>query len=416
MKLSQNFTKTFQDAPKDEVSKNAQLLIRAGYIHKEMAGVYAYLPLGLKVFENIKAIIREEMNALGAQELQMTTLQQASNWTQTDRWTDDKVDIWFKTALKNGTELGLAWSHEEPITLMMKQHVASYKDLPAIVYQFQNKMRNETRAKSGIMRTREFVMKDMYSYSVNEANHQAFYDKSIDAYHRIFDRVGIGHLTYFTTASGGAFTQFSHEFQTICDAGEDVIYIDEQKKTAINKEVFTDEVIEQLGFSKGTVVEKKSAEVGNIFSFGGTKSEQLGLTFVDQDGSTKPVILGSYGIGVGRLMGVVAEVFSDENGIIWPESIAPYQIHLITIGGSDSAQQACQELYDDLRTKGVSVLWDDRDDVRPGKKFADADLIGMPHRVVVSKKTLEVDMDEYKKRTDKESKNISKDELLNIEG
>ncbi|MEK9151489.1 MAG: aminoacyl--tRNA ligase-related protein [Patescibacteria group bacterium] len=395
MRQSQLFTKTKKEVPKNEVSKNAQLLIRAGFVHKEMAGVYAFLPLGLRVLERIKGIVREEMNALGCQELIMTSLQRKDLWEKTDRWDDAKVDVWFKSTLKNGTEVGLGWSHEEQITEMMKNYLSSYRDLPANVYQFQTKLRNEIRAKSGIMRCREFMMKDLYSYSRTDEDHQKFYDAVIAAYHHIFERVGLGERTFLTFASGGAFTQFSHEFQTVTDAGEDIVYLDRAKKTAINQEVLTDAVVAQLGMDRAALEEVKTAEVGNIFSFGGTKSEQLGLTFKDSDGNTKPVILGSYGIGITRLMGVVVECFSDEAGLVWPESIAPFRVHLLSLGADEKAS----EIYDMLVAAGIEVLYDDRD-VRAGEKFADSDLLGIPYRVVVGSRSLESGSVEVKRRTD----------------
>jgi prolyl-tRNA synthetase len=411
MKRTQLMSKTRRDAPADEAAKNAQLLIKAGYIHKEMAGVYAYLPLGLKVVENIKQIVREEMDAIGSQELIMTSLQSQELWETTDRWDDEKVDVWFKSQLKNGTDVGFGWSHEEPITNMMKNHVSSYRDLPAYVYQFQTKMRNETRAKSGIMRCREFVMKDLYSYSLTEEDHQKFYDKVTQAYLNVFERVGLGASTYFTFASGGAFTQFSHEFQTICDAGEDIIYVDEARKIAINKEVLTEEVIEQLGLRRDDLVEKKAAEVGNIFSFGGAKSEQLGLYFSDKDGSQKPVILGSYGIGITRLMGVIVEAFSDEKGIVWPEAVAPAKVYLASLGNDEEVVRRTNELYEELQNAGVSVIFDDRE-ANPGEKLADADLIGLPYRIVVSKKTIEANTFEFKARNSEEVSMLGREELL----
>lgn len=249
MRISQNFTRTQKNAPADEVSLNAQLLIRAGFVYKVMAGVYAYTPLGLRVIENIKKIVREEMNQIGGQELIMTNLQPKDIWEQTTRWSDDVVDIWFKTKLQDGTDLGLAWSHEEPIMEMMRSYIKSYKDLPAKVYQFQTKLRNELRAKSGIMRGREFVMKDMYSLHATAEDLDAFYNATIEAYKRCYDRLGIGEDTYVTFASGGAFTKFSHEFQTICDAGEDIIYLHRGKNIAVNEEVL-DEAVKELGVSR----------------------------------------------------------------------------------------------------------------------------------------------------------------------
>jgi prolyl-tRNA synthetase len=304
MKQSQLFTKTRREAPKDEVSKNAQLLIRAGYIHKEMAGVYAYLPLGLRVQNKIKQIVREEMDKIGGQELIMTNLQRKELWEKTKRWSDDVVDIWFKTELKAGGEVGLAWSHEEPIAEMMKNYVASFRDLPIYVYQFQTKLRNEVRAKSGIMRGREFVMKDMYSFCLGEEDHTRFYNQTIDAYLRVYERLGIGDDTFVTFASGGAFTQFSHEFQTITESGEDKIYINRAKKIAINEEVLNDATLKELGVTRDELEEVKTAEVGNIFNFGTQKSEDLGLYYKNEKGDQIPVWMGSYGIGITRVMGL----------------------------------------------------------------------------------------------------------------
>ncbi len=388
MKQSRLFTKTRREAPAGEVAKNAQLLIRAGYVHKEMAGVYAYLPLGLRVVEKIKQIVREEMDKIGGQEMLMTALQRKELWEQTDRWDDDKVDVWFKSSLKSGGDVGFGWSHEEPITDMMKQYLGSYRDLPAYVYQFQTKLRNELRAKSGIMRGREFVMKDMYSYTTDEASHKKFYDSVIDAYLRVFERVGLGDRTFVTFASGGAFTQFSHEFQTLCEAGEDVIYLHRGKKIAINKEVLSDEVMAQLGVKREELEEAQAAEVGNIFSFGDVKSKQLGLFYKDDRGEEKPVILGSYGIGITRLMGTLVEILADDKGLVWPEAVAPFRIHLIELAGQgEEVKKEAEELYRSLTEAGVEVLYDDRD-VRAGEKFADSDLLGIPERIIVSEKTL----------------------------
>lgn len=411
MKLSQLFTKTRKDVPADETSKNAQLLIKAGYIHKEMAGVYAYLPLGLMVIENIKKIVREEMNGVGGSEMIMTSLQRKELWEKTDRWDDTKVDIWFKSTLKNGTDIGLAWSHEEPITDMMRNFISSYRDLPAYAYQFQTKLRNELRAKSGIMRGREFVMNDMYSYSVSEEAHQKFYDNVIRAYLRVFDRVGLGSDTFLTFASGGAFTQFSHEFQTITDAGEDIIYLHRDKKIAINQEVLTDDVMSQLDVKREELEEVKAAEVGNIFNFGANKSEQLDLYFIDEHGKKKPVILGSYGIGITRLMGVIVERLSDQKGIVWPANIAPAKVYLARLGDKDEVVKAADELNDRLEGAGITVLYDDRD-LRPGEKFADADLLGIPYRIVVSERTLDQAIFEIKKRTEQEPKMMKLDEII----
>lgn len=411
MRMSHSFTKTKKEPPAHEESRNAQLLIQAGYIYKEMAGVYAYLPLGLKVIERIKQIVREEMNVIGGQELIMTSLQRKELWERTDRWDDEKVDVWFKSKLKNDTEVGFGWSHEEQITEMMKQYISSYRDIPVYVYQFQTKLRNELRAKSGIMRGREFVMKDMYSYSIDEASHQAFYDTTIQAYLRVFDRVGLGDDTFVTFASGGAFTEFSHEFQTITDAGEDTIYVHKDKKVAINAEVLRDDVLKKVGVKESELEKVAAAEVGNIFSFGGAKSEQLGLLFTDEQGAEKPVILGSYGIGITRLMGVIVEHFSDDRGIVWPEAVAPFQVYLARLSDDTEVVRQAEELYNQLTQAQISVLYDDRDE-RPGAKFADADLLGIPHRVVISKNTQRANVAEYKLRTSANSESITIHQLL----
>jgi prolyl-tRNA synthetase len=388
MRQSKLFTKTRKSAPKDEVAKNAQLLIRGGFIHKEMAGVYDLLPLGLRVVEKIKQVVREEMDAIGGQEFLMSSLQRKDVWERTDRWSDENVDVWFKSELKSGGEVGFGWSHEEPITDMMRNFIESYRDLPKYPYQFQTKLRNELRAKSGIMRGREFLMKDMYSYSLSEESHKEFYDKATAAYVRVFERLGLGERTYLTFASGGAFTQFSHEFQTLCDAGEDTIYVHREKKIAVNKEVLSEEVLTQLGVSRNELEEAAAAEVGNIFSFGGTKSEQLGLMYKDEAGKSVPVILGSYGIGITRLLGVLVELFADDKGMVWPEAAAPFGVHLISIAGANADVAAeADRIYELLKQADVDVLYDDRD-ARAGEKFADSELIGIPLRVVVSEKTI----------------------------
>ena len=412
MRQSQLFTKTRKDAPKDEVSKNAQLLIRAGYIHKEMAGVYAMLPLGLRVFNNIVSIIREEMNAIDGQELSMTALQDPAPWKESGRWDDKAIDVWFKTALKSGGEVGLGTTHEEPVTRLMTEYISSYRDLPRVVYQFQTKFRNELRAKSGIMRTREFVMKDMYSFSRNEEEFRKFYELAAAAYKKVFERVGLGDVTYRTFASGGSFSKFSDEFQTISDAGEDIIYVHEGKKIAVNKEVYTDEVLKELGLSKDELVEKKAIEVGNIFPLATRFSDALNLKYKDEEGKEHTPIMGCYGIGPARLMGTVAELLSDDKGLVWPESIAPFRAHLIELsnGNSDVMNEA-EEVYKQLTQAKVEVLWDDRD-ARAGEKFADSDLLGIPWRVVVSEKTLASGKYECVERKSGKVVHITLDELL----
>jgi prolyl-tRNA synthetase len=418
MRQSQLFTKTRKEAPSDETAKNAQLLIRGGFVSKELAGAYAFLPLGLRVLEKIKHIIREEMNVVGGQEVNMTALQEKSLWSKTQRWDDTVVDDWFKTKLKNGTELGLAFTHEEPMANMMKSFISSYKDLPRYVYQFQTKFRNELRSKAGVLRGREFLMKDLYDFSLDKESHEAFYEKMKIAYTNVFNRIGIGEKTYMTISNGGSFSKYSFEFQTLCEAGEDVLVYDEDKKIAINKDDFNDEVFTDFGLTQEdySFKEAKSIEVGDIYTLGEKYSEAVGLTYTDKDGVMHPVYMGSYGIGVSRLMGAVVEIFSDEHGVIWPESIAPFAVHLIVIGDEGSEAHASAEaLYKTLSQKGIEVLYDDRD-VRPGQKFADSDLIGIPLRVVISPKTLEAGGLEVKRRAEDDSKVIPETELLALLG
>ncbi|MGI9027385.1 MAG: aminoacyl--tRNA ligase-related protein [Candidatus Saccharimonadales bacterium] len=412
VKLSHLFTKTSKSVPADETARNAQLLIQAGFVYKVMAGVYGYTPLGMRVLENIKQIIREEMNGIGGQELIMSSLQRRETWEVTGRWDDKVVDVWFKSHLKDGTEVGFGWSHEEAIIEMMKQHVSSYKDLPVSVYQFQTKMRNELRAKSGVMRGREFVMKDMYSCSINSDQHEKIYNQAIEAYTKVFERLGLGDDTYVTFASGGAFTEFSHEFQTVCEAGEDIIYLHRAKNIAVNEEVMTDESLTNLGINRDELEKVKSAEVGNIFNFGTHKSEQMDFGFTNEAGEKQYVHLGSYGIGVTRLIGVIAEKFADDKGLVWPEAIAPARVQLIPLGDDPTVVETAEKLFQAFANAQISVIYDDRD-LRAGEKFADADLLGTPYRVVVSKKTLEQSAVELKQRTADEAELVPIDDIIN---
>ena len=412
MRQSQLFTKTQKEAPADEVAKNAQLLIQAGYIYKNMAGAYSFLPLGLQVLENINTIIRQEMNVIGGQELHMPSLQEDRLWKLSDRWDADKVEVWFKTQLQAGGTVGLAWTHEEVITDLMRQYISSYKDLPFSAYQIQTKFRNEMRAKSGIMRTREFLMKDSYSFSATQEQHDAFYESCAEAYMKIFTRLGIGARTYKTFASGGAFSKFSHEFQTLAEAGEDVVYVSEEKGIAVNEEVLAEVDLAELGVTKEELVKRKSIEVGNIFSLGTKFSEAIGLQFNDETGTKQPVIMGSYGIGPARAMGTIVDLLADDKGIVWPASVAPYQVHLVGLNTDDSSiVDWADGIYTALKSAGVSVLYDDRD-ARPGEKFADSDLLGMPYRVVASKKGKEAGVFEVVTRATGEVRSLNEEELF----
>lgn len=405
MRFSKTFIKTLREAPKDETAKNGAFLTRAGYVHKEVAGVYDYLPLGLKVIENIKAIIREELNKLGCEEVLMSSLQNPDLWEKTGRFSDTEVDIWFKTELSAGGVLGLAPTHEEPMTNMLRTYISSYKDLPLSVYQFQTKFRNELRAKSGILRGREFLMKDLYSFHTSEEDLDRFYAEVEKAYERIFERLGIGDETFETFASGGIFAKYSHEFQTFLPVGEDTVYYNEDKSVILNKEVLNDEVLSDLGVKREDLSETTAAEIANIFKLKFKYSEPLELKYMDENNSQKTVYMGCYGIGVSRLMGVIAEKFADEKGLVWPEAVAPFRYYLVGIGeeGSKKAGEFYEKHADE-------TLFDDRD-LRPGEKFADSELIGIPYRIVISGKTLGEGAAEVTERKTGETKLVKLEEL-----
>lgn len=412
MRISKLFTKTSKSIPADETAKNAQLLMRAGYVHKEMAGVYAYLPLGFKVIENIKNIVREEMNAVDGQEVMMTTLQPKDIWEKTDRWDDKKVDNWFKTRLINGTELGVGLTHEEPIVDAIGNYVKSYKDLPITVYQIQSKFRNELRAKSGLLRGREFIMKDMYSFARDQKEHDQIYERILGAYRKVFDRIGLGDITYRTYADGGIFTsKFSDEWQTLCDNGEDIIYLDEEKKIAINEEIMTDENLEKLGLNRDKLVKKRSSEAGNTFHLESKYTDALDVYYTDPAGQKRSIIMGCYGIGVSRLLGLIAEVFADDRGLVWPENIAPFKVYLARLGSEKKVIDEADGLYDELTTRGVEVIYDDRD-ARAGEKLADSELLGIPYRVVISSHTVEKNIYEITERKSQAKTMLTRDKLL----
>ena len=414
MLQSKLFTKTKKEFPADETSNNARFLIQAGYIFKEMAGVYSLLPLGVRVIQKIENIIREEMNKIGGLEMKTSILQNKEVWEKTGRWDDNAVDNWFKSTLKNGSEVGLSFTNEEAYANIMKSYISSYKDLPVYPYDFKSIFRNEARSKSGVMRGREFYWKALYSFSKNKEEHDRFYEKAEEAYRNVFEKVGLGEKTYLTFASGGTFSKFSHEFQTLSEAGEDTVYVDFEKKIAVNKEVLTDEILEDLELDKEKLVEKKAIEVGNIFTLGYKFSDPIDLKYKNKEGEEEGVFMGSYGIGITRLMGTIVECFSDEKGIVWPESVSPFKVHILSLFRSEEneAFHVAKNLYEKLSARGVEVLFDDRENKTPGEKFLDADLIGLPWRVVVSEKSLAAGGIEIKKRNEDESKIISIEEFL----
>ena len=409
MRQSQLFTKTRKEAPKDEVAKNAQLLIRGGYIDKLAAGVYTYLPLGLRVLKKIEKIIRREMNAVGGEELLMPSFHPKELWEKTGRW--NTMDDLYKVTDSSGREVALGPTHEEVVTPLVGSFISSYRDLPVYVYQFQNKFRMELRAKSGILRGREFIMKDFYSFHRDEKDLAEYYEKMKGAYKRIFERAGIGEETYLTFASGGSFSKYSHEFQMVTDAGEDVIYICDRCKVAINKEV-KGEQPDCPSCGSSELREAKAIEVGNIFELKTKYAEPFGLSYTDEEGKSQPIQMGCYGIGLGRLMGSVVEAFGDDRGIVWPAAVAPFRYHVVCLAPDDAeVAQAADELYASLTKKGIDVLYDDRAGISAGEKFADSDLLGIPTRIVVSKKTLAAGKFEVKERKTGEVLMLTKEEI-----
>lgn len=412
MRQSALFTKIRREAPKDEAAKNAQLLIRAGFIHKEMAGVYSFLPLGWRVLNKINEIIRRAMNALGAIELHLTGLQNPTPWQASGRWSDQEADFWFKTKLKNKSIVGLAATHEEPLVSLLRDHLHSYRDLPFCVYQIQTKFRNETRAKSGLLRCREFLMKDLYSFHHSQEEFELFYDKVRSAYEDIFKTVGLGGRTHLTFAGGGTFSRYSYEFQTVCEAGEDTIYLSENKGVAVNAEIINDEVLRQFGLEKEELVPHRAIEVGNLFNLGQRFSEALDLTYLDEKGNKQPVWMGSYGLGPSRLLGTIVEVFADDKGLVWPRSLAPFLVHLLALRAQNpEVKKFAEKLYEQLERVELEVLFDDRD-LTAGEQFAESDLIGLPYRVVVSEKALTSGKFEIVSRIDGSIESLSLDEVV----
>jgi len=404
MRQSQLFTRTVKELPKDETSYNAQALIRAGFIDKSAAGVYSFLPFGWKVINKIENIIREEINAIGGQEINMPSLAPKENWQATGRW--DSLDVLFKTTGSDEKEYALNPTHEEVVTPLAKKFISSYRELPLAVYQIQNKFRNEKRAKSGLLRGREFLMKDLYSFHATQEDLDEYYEKAIGAYNNIFRRVGLGEKTYLTYASGGSFSKYSHEFQALTPAGEDIIYVCADCKMAVNKEIIVDQnTCPKCG--QKDLREERAVEAGNIFKLGTKYSEPFDLKYQDKDGEKKIVIMGCYGLGIGRLMGTIVEVCHDEKGIIWPENVAPFKVHLLSLNENETAEK----IYSDLVKQGIEVLYDDRE-LQAGEKFADADLIGCPYRLIVSRKTLALDSAELKSRSSAASELVKLADLI----
>jgi prolyl-tRNA synthetase len=406
MKQTELFTKTKKNPPKNEMSKNAELLIRGGFIDKLMAGAYTLLPLGLRVVKKIEAIIRKEINALGGQEIFMPALQPKENWLKTGRW--GTMDDLYKLKDKSDREFALGPTHEEIIVPLAKNFINSYKDLPFAAYQFQTKFRMELRPKSGILRGREFLMKDLYSFHITEKDLNNYYENVKQAYFKIFSQIGLKDKTYLTFASGGSFSKYSHEFQTITPAGEDTIYICEKCKAAVNKEI-KQETPACPNCRGKKFKEEKAIEVGNIFKLNNKFTTPFGLNVLDEKGKRQEIIMGCYGIGLGRLMGTIVEIYNDEKGILWPEAVAPFKIHLISLGKNKEADK----IYNELMEKNIEILYDNRD-VSAGEKFADADLIGLPLRIVISEKSIKAGGMEIKKREEQKEKIIKFKDITKI--
>lgn len=411
MRQSQLFTKTQKQAPKDEKSVNAQLLIRAGFIYKEMAGVYTYLPLGLRVLKKIQGIVREEMNKISGQEILMTVFQPKNLWQETNRWSEGVgKEIMYKCK-GVGKEVGLGPTHEEMLTDIVRHYVKSYEDLPFYPYQIQTKFRKELRARSGLLRGREFDMKDLYSFHSSEEDFKKYYKKVTQSYFKIFKRCGL--KTILTEASGAGFTkEYTHEFQVLNSGGEDTIIYCSKKDFAQNKEITKFKPGQKCPQCREKLKQGKSIEVGNIFPLKTKYSKAMNAYFIDKNGKRKLIIMGCYGLGPSRVMGTIVEIHNDKNGLIWPEQVAPFQIHLIPIEINSKVKKASEKIYNDLQKAGIEVLYDDRKQNTVGEKFVESDLIGIPYRLVVSEKTLKKNCIEIRKRNQKKIKLIKKD-LIN---
>lgn len=394
-----------KSAPKDADTVNHRLLVQAGFVRQLMAGVYTYLPFGLRVLRKIEKVVREEMDAIGGEEILMPMLHPAEIWKTSGSW--DSIDVLFKLKSRTSKDYALGQSQEEVVTPLMKEFIRSYRDLPRAIYHIQWKFRDELRAKAGILRGREFFMKDMYSFHENQEDFDRFYEIAKEAYLKIFSRLGL--VSKVTEASGGGFTEkISYEFEVLTDAGEANILYCDSCEFCVNIDDFTTykngDRCPKCG--KNDLKSATASEVGNVFDLGRKYSEAFGLSYTDQNGESKYPIMGCYGIGITRTMGVIVEKFHDEKGIIWPKNLAPFLVHLIDIQQTEEAEK----IYEQLKKEAVEILWDDRE-MSAGEKFADADLIGCPVRVVVSSRSLQAGGVEVKLRNEEEGKIISTEKL-----
>jgi prolyl-tRNA synthetase len=416
MRLSQLYTRTRKEVSEADPSRNAQLLTKAGFVSRLMAGAYTFQPLGLRVLHKIEQIIREEMDALGANEVLMPALQPREIWDATQRW--DSVDVLFKLKGAGDRDLCLGPTHEEVVTPLVTQYIHSYRDLPQAVYQIQTKFRNEARAKSGLLRGREFRMKDRYSFHADQADLDAFYERATAAYQRVYARLGIGDRTLLTYASGGMFSRFSHEFQTLTEYGEDTVYRVPGTNLAINKEIIGEtEALAGIVPNYKSGMEKefeevRAIEVGNIFKLSTRFSDAIKASYMDEQGKPQSIFMGCYGIGPSRILGTIVEVLADDKGLVWPEAVAPYRLHLVSLVRESAELEASAAIVKQLEAAHIEVLWDDRVGVSAGEKFKDADLIGCPHRVVISAKTLAAGQLEYKGRGAQNAEMLTLPQLL----
>lgn len=405
MKRTKYFLKTIREVPADSDSINATLLTRGGFVEKLMSGVYALLPPGLAVVKKIETIVRGEINKIGGQEILMNVLQPKELWQETGRW-DEADEILYKLKDKHDKELALAPTHEEQVTSVLRHHTSSYKDFPLSLYQIQTKFRHEPRAKSGLLRGREFIMKDMYSFHLTDEDFNNYYDEAKKAYLKIFSRLGLE--ARMVAASGGVFSKYSHEFQVITPVGEDTIFICDKCDFAVNKEIAEVSASDKCPECDGQIHKENSIEVGNIFPLKNKFSKSMNAKVTDKKGHEIELIMGCYGIGITRLLGTIVEISHDNKGIIWPESVAPFQVYLISL----QKDTETEKLYEKLISKGnIHCLYDDRD-VSAGEKFADADLIGCPYRIVVSEKSLTAGGYEVARRIGGESKIMTEEELV----
>lgn len=410
MKYSTSFPKTLRQAPTGARSVSHQLLSRGGFIDQLMAGSFTLLPLGWRVYLKIEQIIREELNKIGAQEMLMPLLHPKEIWNQTGRWADPGVKkIMYQFKDIHSKEFGLSFTHEEVVMHIVGKFIRSYRDLPLLLYHFSTKFRNELRAKSGILRGKEFIMKDLYSLHISEEDMLRWYEVVKQAYLRIFDRVGLE--VKYTEAAGGVFTKaHTHEFQVLAESGEDTIYYCSRCDFSENKEVF-DTNLKKCPRCGGKLMSKNSIEVGNIFPLGTKYAKDMGVSFKDEKGEDQTIWFASYGIGMTRLIGTLVEVYHDDKGIVWPETVAPFLVHLIGLDlDAREVKEKVEKIYGLLQAEEVEVLFDDREDVSAGEKFADADLIGIPYRVVISQKS--GDKLEVKKRSEKQTEFLTLDQFL----